>query len=122
MGLDQELRAVYPDGYVSYIREWRKNHLLRTCVRTLVPSYVDNGDTIMSREDIYNVMHALEQWRRDGNGPTVDTPDCWYKQLLSFDNAESLWTFEEQREQALDGLREAASNFDAEKFVYWEWY
>ena len=122
MGLDQDLRAVYPDGRVCYIREWRKNHLLRTCVRTLVPSYVDNGTTTMSRQDLDNVVVALERWRRDGDGPTVDTPDCWYKNLKGNDDAEGLWSFEEQREQALEGLREAASHIDAEKFVYWEWY
>lgn len=122
MGLDQELRAVYPDGWVYYVGEWRKNHLLRTCIRTHVPSYADNGTTIMSRQDIDNIVVVLERWRRDGDGQTVDTPDCWYRHLLGNDNAESLWTFEEQREQALAGLREAASHIDAETFEYWESY
>lgn len=122
MGLDQELYAVYPDGSECHISGWRKNHLLRTCIRTLVPSYEDNGDTIMSRTDIGNVIDALDKWRRDGDGPTVDTPDCWYRRLLGNGNAESPWTFEEQREQALEGLHEAASHTGAETFRYWEWY
>lgn len=122
MGLDQELYAVYPDGWECYIREWRKNHLLRTCIRTLVPSYEDNGTNTMSRQDLDDVVVALERWRRDGDGPTVDTPDCWYKNLMGSDDAEGLWTFEEQREQALAGLREAASHLDADTFRYWEWY
>ena len=121
MGLDQDLYALYDNGVECCIEMYRKNYLLRSCIRTLVPSYMDNGDTIMSREDIYNVMHALEQWRRDGNGPTVDTPDCWYKQLLSFDNAESPWTFEEQQEQALTSLRKALSHGTI-RFRYWESY
>lgn len=122
MGLDQELYAVYPDGRECHICDWRKNHLLRTCIRTHVPSYEDNGDTIMSREALDAVIDALDKWWRDGDGPTVDTPDCWYKRLLGNGNAESPWTFEEQREQALEELREAASHTGAETFRYWEWY
>lgn len=90
MGLDQDLYALYDNGVECCIEMYRKNYLLRSCIRTLVPSYMDNGDTIMSREDIYNVMHALEQWRRDGNGPTVDTP--WKPNMKSSKRACSVFT------------------------------
>ena len=62
MGLDQELRAVYPDGYVCYIREWRKNHLLRTCIRTYVPNYVDNGTTTIVNGNTFGQCRPL--WNR----------------------------------------------------------
>lgn len=121
MRLDQELYAVYPDGWECHVRDWRRNHLLQACIRTQVPNYVDNGTTIMSRQELDNIVVALESWRRDSDGSTSRTADCWCRRLLGDDGAELLWTFEEQREQALEGLREAASHLDADTFRYREY-
>lgn len=122
MRLDQELYAVYPDGWECHVRDWRRNHLLRACIRAHIPAYTENGDTIMSRQELDDIMVALERWRRDGDGSTAGASDCWRRQLSGDDGAELLWTFEEQREQALEGLREAASHLDADTFRYRESY